>query len=132
MANTIKYLAELSDEHHHSFILVLEEADEDDMWSMALWEAMRAIGSDPETTFYEDLKSGRRRQFNVALTLTQSNEAVKAAYQTEQVRWLIARGATFDVQGKAWAPGSEAPEVLLLIPDINEAMLFKLTFGGAV
>lgn len=130
MTNTITYDARLSDPGEQVFRLGLFDVDDDAMWHEAQFAAMRAIGSDQHTTFYEDLKPGRRRQFNVALQLTQAIQVVKAAHKTEQVRWLLDNGVDFEVDGKWWAPFAEEPEALITIYDDDVATMFKLTFGG--
>lgn len=123
----IQHDQEMSSPANQVFWIDVAAADDTD-WN-AQFRAWLAIGEE-DIGDYGELTSYRKAKWNAANSQALQLEALKLAYRTEAVRWLILNDIEFDLNPFAtgWLPDAEYAEVKISIPDDNAAMRFKLAF----
>lgn len=100
----------------------------DDTDTLAQFRAWLAIGRD-DFGDVSELSSYKKAQWNIAYEQALQLEAMKLAYQSDEIRWLIKQDVKFDINpfANGWLPHVEDADVKLTVEgDDRIAMLFKL------
>ncbi|MGU3389183.1 hypothetical protein [Sphingomonas sp. M1A8_2b] len=118
----------LSNKTYQVFQLELP-VDDTDVDSRARNHAALEIGSDLVAD-YNSLNGYQRAKWNAAYHQALKTEALRIAFKSPEVIWLVKQDAEFDVHPLSWTPFVDNPALSISVSDKKLAMLFKLTFGG--
>jgi len=106
--------------------LAVDDADAD---CHAKHHAALEIGVDLEAD-YRALNGYQRAKWNAAYNQALKTEALRRAFKSPEIVWLVKQDAEFDVYPLSWTPFVDSPALSISVTDKKLAMLFKLTFGG--
>lgn len=127
---SLAYHAKISQPGQHFFTLEMEDVDEDAAAFNASYRAWLALGYD-DIGDEAALSSYKKAKLSIAFNVALETEALRCAYQSPELRWLIEQNADFDITPYSWAVFTEFCWVDIELKDDATATLFKLTFGGA-
>ena len=128
--NRVTHDAEQSSDEGQVFWLEINDhiASEDAQY-MAELRAWMALGFDDIDEF-EKLTSYKRNRWNAIRQQAMLLEAVKMAYRTNEVKWLVKNDVDFEIHPFDWHPAHTSCAPKICIDDNSAAMLFKLTWCG--
>lgn len=106
--------------------LPVEDADAD---SYARHHAALEVGTDLSVD-YRALNGYQRAKWNAAYNQALKTEALRRAFKSPEIVWLVKQDTEFDVYPLSWTPFVDSPALSISVTDKKLAMLFKLTFGG--
>ncbi len=104
--------------------LPVDDAEAD---SHARHEAALEIGSDLSVD-YGALNGYQRAKWNAAYNQALKTEALRIAFKSPELVWLIKQDAEFDVHPFSWTPFVNYPTLAICVGDKRLSVLFKLTF----
>ncbi len=105
--------------------LPVDDADAD---SYAKHHAALEVGADLSVD-YSALNGYQRAKWNAAYNQALKTEALRRAFKSPEIVWLVKQDAEFDVYPFSWTPTINYPKLAICVGDKKIAMLFKLTFG---